>query len=67
MDADGNGYLTPGELRYVLCNTGNRLTRPEIEDFIKRFDKDNDGRISCQELISIMCSSLEDHIKKLLP
>ncbi|CAB3990151.1 1803520Bcalmodulin 1 [Paramuricea clavata] len=66
LDANQDGYLSRAELRYVLCNTGNRLSPAEFEDFLKTFDLDNDGHVSCEEYIKIACSSLIDYMDEIV-
>ena len=34
FDKDGNGFVSPAELRHVLCNIGEKLTDEEIEEMI---------------------------------
>ncbi len=66
LDANQDGYLSRAELRYVLCNTGNRLSPAEFEDFLKTFDLDNDGHVSCEEYIHIASSSLIDYMDEIV-
>ena len=66
LDANQDGYLSRAELRYVLCNTGNRLSSAEFDDFLKTFDLDNDGHVSCEEYIRIACSSLIDYMDEVV-
>ena len=66
LDANQDGYLSRAELRYVLCNTGNRLSPDEFEDFVKTFDLDNDGHMSCEEYTQIACSFLIDYMEEIV-
>jgi calcium-binding protein CML len=47
FDKDGNGYITPNELRSVMLNIGEKLTDIELEQMMKDVDCDKDGRINC--------------------
>ena len=46
FDKDGNGFVSPDELRYVLSNIGEKLTDEEIEEMIMDADVDGDGLIN---------------------
>ena len=43
FDKDGNGFISPDELRYVLGNLGEKLSDEEIDEMI--MDADIDGGI----------------------
>ncbi|XP_068673336.1 uncharacterized protein [Montipora foliosa] len=51
FDRDGNGYISPDELLYVVCNSGERLSREEAEELISMFDKNADGQLSWEEFV----------------
>ena len=46
FDRDGNGYISPEELRTVMCNLGEKLTDDEVAAMIKEADMDGDGRVN---------------------
>lgn len=49
FDGDKNGYLDLNELKYLLCNRGEKLSEAEVEKFFKSLDKNNDGKITLDE------------------
>jgi len=51
FDRDGNGYISPDELLYVVCNSGEKLSREEAEELISMFDKNADGQLSWEEFV----------------
>uniref|UniRef100_A0A7R9VA58 Calmodulin n=1 Tax=Chlamydomonas euryale TaxID=1486919 RepID=A0A7R9VA58_9CHLO len=54
FDRDGNGYISAAELRYIMCNLGERLSDEELEDMIQEADVDGDGQINFTEFVDLM-------------
>jgi len=54
FDMDGNGSISANELKFVLANTGERLSEEEIEEMIRETDTDGDGYIDYKEFIRIL-------------
>ena len=54
FDKDGNGYISPAELRHVLANIGEKLNEDEIEEMIREADVDGDGSINYEEFVTMM-------------
>uniref|UniRef100_A0A1I8GS05 Calmodulin n=1 Tax=Macrostomum lignano TaxID=282301 RepID=A0A1I8GS05_9PLAT len=54
FDADGDGYLSAGELRQVMLNFGERLTIEEAEAMVAEADTDLDGLVSYEEFAKVM-------------
>ncbi|WAR18646.1 CALM-like protein [Mya arenaria] len=54
FDKDGNGLISPGELRGVMGNLGEKLTDEEVEEMIKEADLDGDGMINYEEFVKMM-------------
>ncbi|KAF9345906.1 hypothetical protein BGX34_004369 [Mortierella sp. NVP85] len=40
FDKDGNGYITPAELRHVMSNLGEKLSDEELDQMIREADVD---------------------------
>lgn len=54
-DTDGNGLITPAEIRKVNEALGTHgLTAEEIEQVVKNADRDGDGRIALEEFIALV-------------
>jgi calmodulin len=54
FDIDGNCFISALELKYVLANTGEKLSEEEIEEIIRETDTDGDGFIDYREFIRIL-------------
>jgi calmodulin len=54
FDKDGNGSISANELKFVLANTGEKLTQEEIEEMIREIDTDGDGYIDYRQFIRIL-------------
>ena len=54
LDKNGNGFITGKELRYVMTNTGEKLTDEEVDEMIKDADIDSDGKINYEEFVKKM-------------
>ncbi|CAL1268506.1 unnamed protein product [Larinioides sclopetarius] len=46
FDKNGDGFISPGELRQVMTNLGEKLSDEEVEDMIKEADLDGDGLVN---------------------
>lgn len=57
MDADGDGHLTPAELRAAMHKLGEALTPGEAERLIERYDRNGSGAIEIQELIEALLAA----------
>ncbi|KXJ09680.1 Calmodulin [Exaiptasia diaphana] len=68
IDRDGSGYISPEELRYVVCNTGEKFTQSEAEELIGMFDVNKDGELSWEEFVTFIKSSImeEEEDEKLI-
>jgi calmodulin len=54
FDKDGNGVITPAELKHVLQHIGEKLTEEEIDEMINDADMDGDGTINYEEFVFMM-------------
>ena len=46
FDKNSDGKICSEELRYVMTNTGDKLTDDEVNEMIQRVDADGDGMIN---------------------
>ena len=58
FDRDGSGYISPEELRYVVCNTGEKFSQSEAEELIDMFDVNKDGQLSWEEFVTFIKTSI---------
>ncbi|PVU96667.1 hypothetical protein BB561_001035 [Smittium simulii] len=56
FDRDGSGFISAGELRYVLTSLGDRLTDAEVDDLLKGIETDAQDNINYQELVKTLTS-----------
>ena len=45
FDNDGDGFISPAELRQVMMNLGEKLSEAEVDEMVREADIDGDGRI----------------------
>ena len=45
FDKNGDGFISPEELRHVMTNLGEKLTDEDVDDMIKEADLDGDGLV----------------------
>lgn len=53
FDTDGNGTISPSELKNVLSSSG-KITDETIEEILKQADENNDGEIEFDEFCKLM-------------
>ena len=56
FDKDGNGFISPAELRQVLIDHGERATDEKVDRWIQEADIDQDGLVSYEEFVTLMTS-----------
>ena len=54
LDRDGNGFITAAVLRHVMTNLGEKLTNKEVDAMIREADIDGDGKVNCEEFVTMM-------------
>lgn len=54
FDKDGNGLISPEELKGALLNLGEKMEDREIGAMIAAADKDGNGMIDYEEFIAMM-------------
>ncbi|OAD71097.1 calmodulin [Phycomyces blakesleeanus NRRL 1555(-)] len=57
FDKEGDGYISAGELRYVLTNLGEKLTDEEVDELLKEVEVGKDGRINYVDFVTIVLSN----------
>ena len=53
LDKNGDGFLTPDELKEGFEVLGDPLTEPELHTIISVADVDGDGRVSANEFAAL--------------
>ncbi len=54
FDKDGNGFISPEELKVFMHNLGEKLSDNDIADMIKDADLDGDNAINFEEFVRMM-------------
>jgi calmodulin len=54
FDSDGNGMISSDELRQIMDNLGEKLSKEEVDEMVKEADIDGDGQINYQEFVNMM-------------
>ena len=54
VDSDSDGTITPAELRAVVERFGIKMVASQLEQYIKEFDADGDGKINVTEFCNLM-------------
>ena len=54
IDKDGNGYITPEELKQDWIEKGVYLSDRSIDALIKKFDMDGDSNITIDEYLNAL-------------
>ncbi|GAA5813267.1 hypothetical protein MFLAVUS_006742 [Mucor flavus] len=57
FDKEGDGYISAGELRYVLTNLGEKLNEDEVNELLKEVEVGKDGRINYVDFVTIVLSN----------
>ena len=53
FDRDGDGLLSPDELKAIMCKKvpgGTQYTEAEVDALVRQFDKDGDNKLSMEEM-----------------
>ena len=54
FDKDGNGFITPAELKQAMLGLEEDVTDEDIEEMIKEADSNGDGNVNYEEFIKMM-------------
>ncbi|KAJ2078298.1 myosin II light chain [Coemansia sp. RSA 988] len=57
FDREGNGFISGGELRYVLTSLGEALSDAEVDELLKGVPMDKHGNINYEELVRTLISA----------
>ncbi|KAF9309391.1 hypothetical protein BG003_009802 [Podila horticola] len=57
FDKDNSGYISQGELRYVLTNLGEKLSDAEVDELLKGVEVDSNGRVNYELFVDLILSS----------
>jgi calmodulin len=56
FDPRGEGFILLTELKHVLTNIGEKLSKEEVEDMSKEADPRGEGKVQFEEFIKMMSS-----------
>ncbi|KAI9179818.1 myosin II light chain [Blastocladiella emersonii ATCC 22665] len=57
FDKDGTGYISAGELRYVLTSLGEKLTDAEVDELLKYVEVSKDGMVHYEDFVRAIASA----------
>ncbi|KAG8181787.1 hypothetical protein JTE90_000079 [Oedothorax gibbosus] len=57
FDKNGDGFISPAELRQVMNNLGEKLSEEEVQDMITEADVNGDGLVDYKEFVLILTSA----------
>ncbi|GJJ74566.1 hypothetical protein EMPS_06924 [Entomortierella parvispora] len=57
FDKEGNGFISAGELRYVLTSLGEKLTDAEVDELMKGVETDNSGKVNYEDFVKMILAS----------
>ena len=62
FDQDGDGFISAEELRFLMCNLGEKLTQEEVNEMIAEADQDGDGQVNYRGKHKISENSMNSKI-----
>jgi len=54
FDKDGQGYLSIAELRHIMTNLGEKLSKEELEQMISEADPSGTGQVSYNSFVKFI-------------
>lgn len=57
FDKDENGCVLTNEIRFILSHMSSEVNIGEIEEIVKYFDSDQDGKISFEDWWTVMSNN----------
>ncbi len=58
FDLDGNGSISPDELKKVMATMGEKISDEEIDDLLAKYDLNKNGFIEYNEFVKYMCDEV---------
>ena len=55
FDSTGDGRISTAELKHMMMTMGEKLTKEEVDMLISEANVDQDGLISCEQFVQLMC------------
>lgn len=52
FDKENKGYITASELRHIMTNLGEKLSDDEADEMLMEADRDGDGQIDYEGMVS---------------
>ncbi|XP_048258895.1 calmodulin-like [Haliotis rufescens] len=53
-DLNGDGFISPNELREVIRVRGERLSNAEVDAMMQTVDLNQDGKVNYEEFVKVM-------------
>ncbi|KAI9294406.1 putative myosin regulatory light chain cdc4 [Neoconidiobolus thromboides FSU 785] len=57
FDKDRTGFISVGELRYVLTSLGDKLTDAEVDELLKGVEVTKEGHINYEDFVKMLLNS----------
>ncbi|KAL4237816.1 hypothetical protein ACF0H5_002528 [Mactra antiquata] len=54
FDRENNGFITHADLKFVMCQLGEKLTDEEVSEMLKEADVSERGKITWNEFYAVM-------------
>ena len=58
LDKNGNGTITVNDLRNLLANYGDVLTKEEVDDVVQEANADKNGKINIEKFAKILLGKM---------
>uniref|UniRef100_A0A0P4WIJ8 EF-hand domain-containing protein n=1 Tax=Scylla olivacea TaxID=85551 RepID=A0A0P4WIJ8_SCYOL len=55
FDSNGDGRISTAELKHMMMTMGEKLSKEEVDMLIREANIDEDGLISCEQFVQLMC------------
>ena len=54
LDADGDGFISPAELRRMMPIVDENVSDDEVDEMIRVADANGDGKVSYEEFVTLI-------------